>query len=77
METVNTTIKKEIIFGIYDPESRDAKAMIENGICVKIKILIRCGKSHYYSMMNHASESFDEQYPEIALRTHKHSRGEL
>jgi hypothetical protein len=57
-------MKREIVFGIYDPTSKDAKAIIEDGKCIKIKLLIKVPRGYYYHYMNDAGSAFDEQYPQ-------------
>ena len=55
---------KEITFGIYDPTAKQAKAIIENGKYVSIKLLIRSPRRFYYSFLNDADQAFREQFPE-------------
>jgi hypothetical protein len=65
METLTDLNKKEIIFGIYDVNSKDAKATIENGKCVAIKLLIKAPRRFYNSFVNDAEKAFVEQYPDL------------
>lgn len=56
---------EEIIFGIYDVTKKDAKAIIQDGKCIAIKLLIKVPRGYYYSYMNDASLAFEEQYPQF------------
>lgn len=52
---------KEIIFGIYDKNSKDAKAIINDDNSVKsLKLLKKCPKRFFYSIFNDASQRLDE-----------------
>lgn len=58
-------MNETIEFKIYDSaEKPQAKAIIENGICVKIKLIISAPKSYYYSLLNDAGLAFEQQYPQ-------------
>lgn len=54
---------QEIIFGIYQKDSNDAKAIIENGKLKSLKLLIKVPRRFYYSFLNDMNKAFDEQYP--------------
>lgn len=57
----------EIIFKIFDDnEALQAKAVIEDDKCVKIKLLFKAPKGQYYSFLNNAGLAFEEQYPQYA-----------
>lgn len=54
---------KEIVFGIYDKNNKDAKATIINGKCTGVKLLVKVPRSYYYSFYNDMMTAFSEQYP--------------
>jgi hypothetical protein len=56
----------EILFGIYDPSKKEAKAIVENGKCVSIKLTVKTPKRFYYSLLNDAGLSFSQQYPQYS-----------
>ncbi len=54
----------EITFGIYDKNSKDAVALIDDSKLVSIKLLVKCPKRYFYSLYNDSFISFKEQYPQ-------------
>ncbi len=54
----------EITFGIYENESKDAIAVVNNNTVISIRLLIKCPKRYFHSLYNDAWVSFKEQYPQ-------------
>lgn len=54
----------KIKFHVYDTEKPDAVAIIKDGKCACIKLLVNVPKRFYYSILNDAGKVFEKQYPE-------------
>lgn len=63
--TNNKNKVMEILFKIYESADKpQAKAIVKDGKCLSIKLIVRAPKGCYYSLLNDAAMAFQELYPQ-------------